>query len=92
MLGQAVTGGVIFKNVGVAAPVQGSFDLVLGFIAGEMLVQDVAEKFQRHGVIRFAVKDIGHLLEQRDMGQHSVAEQGLARGNIGFGESFPFRA
>ena len=44
MLGQPVASGVIFENVGIAAPVQGGFDLVLRLIAGEMLVQDVAEK------------------------------------------------
>src|SRR5580658_10536507 len=82
---------VVFRVVGeelrVTAPVQRGFDLLLHFHLREALVQQVAEKFHRHGVIRFLLKRGLNLLQQGNVGQHRFAKQYFPCGDVRLRES-----
>src|SRR5271154_1046310 len=51
--GQLARGRIIVKELGVAAPLDGGFQLTAGFVFAEMLVQQVAEKFVGKRAIGF---------------------------------------
>src|SRR5271169_514213 len=53
---QAVVLRIVFEDFGVPAPVQRRINLLLRFFLGNIFVEDVVEKFDRHGVIRFTLK------------------------------------
>src|SRR5579864_4341917 len=83
---QPVALRVVAEQVAIAAPIEGGVDLALDVLAGEVLVQDVAKEFQRHGVVGFVGERDVDLLQKRDAGQGSVPEQNFARGDVAFGE------
>ena len=56
-----------------------------------MLVEDVAEEFQRHGSVRLALQSAANLLQQRDVRQRRLAEQALSRGDVGLGKGLACR-
>src|ERR1035438_10133729 len=61
---QPVTLRIVREDVPVPAPVQRRFDLPLYFGVGELLLQEVAEEFQRQRVVGLAKQSTVHLLEQ----------------------------
>ena len=77
---------VVAEDFGVAAPVQGRFKLLLDFRLGEMLVQNIVEKFDGHGVIGPGLERRLHLLKKCYMSQRRFAKQGFAIGYVGASE------
>src|SRR5208282_2577629 len=75
------------ENLSVAAPVHGGIELPLHFILGEMLVENVVEKFLRNGVIRLGVQDAVDLLQDYDVGKRGLAEKNFAGEDVGFRET-----
>src|SRR5271154_275069 len=53
--GQLAGGGIIVKELGVAAPLDSGFELTAGFVFAEMLVQQVAEEFVGKRAIGFGL-------------------------------------
>src|ERR1700722_16171125 len=58
---QFAGGGIVIENFGVAAPLNGGFELTLRFVLAEVLVDEVMEKFGGHGAIRFCLEGLFHL-------------------------------
>jgi len=48
---ESVALGIVGKNLAVTTPMQGSLNLLLGLILGEVFLQEVTKKLQWHGVV-----------------------------------------
>src|ERR1700674_626762 len=83
---QLAGGGIVIKNFGVAAPLNGGFELAAGFVFAKVLVEKVAEKFVLEGAIGFCLEGLLHLTEQRNVGKGSLAEDGFARLDVRLGK------
>src|SRR5260370_34630024 len=53
--GQLAGGGVVIENFGVAAPLDGGFELAAGFVFAEMFVEQVAEKLVVERAVGFEI-------------------------------------
>jgi len=58
---QLARGRVVIKNLRVAPPLDGGFELAARFILAEMLVEEIAEKFIRERAIGFGFQRLLHL-------------------------------
>src|ERR1700730_16740013 len=81
--GQLACCRVIVKNLGVASPLDGGLKLAALFVLAEMLVDKIVEKFVGKGAVGFGFQRLLHLAEQRDVGKHRFAKDGLAVLNVG---------
>src|SRR5260370_10218798 len=83
-LGESELGGgsVIIKNSGVAAPLDGGFELPAGFVLTKMLVKQVAEKLLVQGAIGFGFQGLLHLAKQGHVGECGFAKDCFARLNV----------
>src|SRR5215471_2636249 len=83
--------GIVIKNLGIASPLDGGFELPAGLLLAEMLVQQVAEKLFTKRAVRLGSERLFHLAKQRHVGQRRFAEDGLARLNVGLSKGAAFR-
>src|SRR5271156_3454019 len=58
---QLARGGIVVKDLRVAAPLNRSFELAAGFVLAVMLVEEIAEKFIRERAIGFGFQRLLHL-------------------------------
>src|SRR5260370_26280826 len=79
---QLARGSVIIKNFGVAAPLDGGFELPAGFVLTKMLVKQVAEKLLVQGAIGFGFQGLLHLAKQGPVGECGFAKDCFARLNV----------
>jgi hypothetical protein len=79
---QFASGGVVIEQFGVAAPLDGGFQLPAGLFFAEMFVQKIAEKFIGKGAIGFGFQGLFHLAEKRDVGESRFTKHGFARLNV----------
>src|SRR6266481_1569305 len=84
--GQLAGDGIVVENFGVAAPLDGGFELAAGFVLAEMRLEEVAEKFVLDGAIGFCFEGLLHLAEQRDVGEGGFAKDGFAGLDVGLGK------
>src|SRR6266478_1837560 len=84
--GQLASDGIVVENFGVAAPLDGGFELAAGFVLAEMRLEEVAEKFVLDGAIGFCFEGLLHLAEQRDVGEGGFAKDGFAGLDVGLGK------
>src|SRR6516225_2090920 len=73
---------IVSENLAVAAPVEGGFDLPLHLILGKMAFQNVAEEFERHGVVGLVLKAASDLLDQRGVRLGGLAKEKLPGGDV----------
>ena len=66
--------GIVGENLAISTPIQGRLDLLLGFVLGEVFLQEVAKEFQWHGVVQFTLQTIVYLLEQCDISEYGLTE------------------
>src|ERR1700756_1852685 len=85
-LRQASAGPVVIEDFSIASPILGGLKLALHFVFGEMLVEDIVEKFVSDRMIGLAFQDAVDLLQNHDVLKRRFAEQNLALLNIGVGE------
>src|SRR6516162_8158634 len=83
---------VVGKKVSVAAPVQSRIELPLNLILGKVLIENVAEEFERHGMVCLVLQSGSHLLKESDIGQGRFAKQILSRRNVSLGKLLSFRS
>src|SRR5260370_30574314 len=81
---QSISLRVVGENLGISSPIQGGIDLALNIFLGEVLVQNVPEKFQRNRPVRLPRKSIPNLLNQCDMIENSFAKELLSCCDICF--------
>src|SRR5215467_2898801 len=79
--------GVIIKNLGIAPPLNGGFQLAAGFLFTEMLVKQVAEKLLAKRAVGFGPKGLFHLAEQRHVVECGLPKDGFASLNVRPGKS-----
>src|SRR5260370_23764407 len=79
---QLARGSVIIKNFGVAAPLDGGFELPAGFVLTKMLVKQVAEKILVQGAVGFGFQGLLHLAKQGYVGECGFAKDCFARFNV----------
>src|SRR5260370_7884016 len=79
---QSISLRVVGENLGISSPIQGGVDLALNLFLGEVLVQNVPEKFQGNRPGRLPLKSIPNLSNQCDMIEHSFAKQLISRYHI----------
>src|SRR6266566_2696511 len=82
---------IIIKNLGIASPLDGGFELPAGFLLAEVLVEQIAEKVLAERAVGFGLEGLFHLPEQRHIGEGGLAEDGFAGLNVGLGEGIAFR-
>src|SRR6267143_1250427 len=80
--GQLAGGGVVIENFGVAAPLDGGFELAAGFFLTKMLVKQVTEKFFGQSAVGFSFERLLHLAVQRNIGESGFAENRFAGLNV----------
>src|SRR5215469_17949295 len=83
--------GIIVKNLGVASPLDGGFELTAGFFLAEVLIEQIAEKVLAERAVGLGLEGLFHLPEQRHVGEGGLAEDGFAGLNVGLGEGIAFR-
>src|SRR5271166_6624367 len=88
----AVAFRIVGKNVGVAAPVQSRIELPLNLVLGKVLIENIAEELERHGMVCLVLQGRYHLLQESDVGKGRFAEQILPRRNVSFSKLLPFRS
>src|SRR5215472_10914189 len=79
--------GVIIKNLGIAPPLNGGFQLAPGFLFTEMLVKQVAEKLLAKCSVGFGPEGLLHLAEQRHVVERGLPKDSLASLNVRSGKS-----
>src|SRR6267143_1200324 len=80
--GQLAGGGVVIENFGVAAPLDGGFELAAGFFLTKMLVKQVTEKFFGQSAVGFSFERLLHLAVQRNIGESGFAKDCFTRLNV----------
>src|SRR6202158_1118322 len=85
-------GRVVIENFGVAAPLDGGFELAAGFFLAEMFVEEVAEKFLGECAIGFSFERLLHLAEQGNVGESGLAENRFAGLNVRLSKRLAFRS
>src|SRR5246127_737004 len=85
-LRQASAGPVVIEDFSIASPILGGLKLALYFVFGEMLIEDIVEKFIRDGMIGLAFQDAVNLLQNHDVLEGGAPEQNFALLNVGVGE------
>src|SRR6202166_4887084 len=56
--------GIVIKNLGVTAPLNGGLQLAARFSRTEMFIDEVMEEFIRKGAIGFGLEGLLHLAQQ----------------------------
>src|SRR5579864_3604158 len=64
---QPVAFRVVAEQLSVAAPIQRGLKLTLGLILWKVLIENVAEEFQRKFMVRLSLKCVTDLVDQRDV-------------------------
>src|SRR5260370_16221941 len=90
--GQLAGGGVVVEDFGVAAPLDGGFELAAGFTFAEMFVEQVAEKLVVERAVGFGFERLLHLAQQRNIGESGPAENRFAGLNVRLRERLAFRS
>src|SRR5271166_4852521 len=75
---QLAARGVVVKNLRVASPLDGSFELASCFIFAEVFVEQVLEKFGGERAIGFGLERLFHLSKNRNVDERRLTEDGLA--------------
>src|SRR6266478_141650 len=88
---QLAGGGVVIENFGVAAPLDGGFELAAGFFLTKMLVEQVAEKFFGQSAVGFGLERLLHLAEQRNIGECGLSKDCFTRLNVRLCERLALR-
>jgi hypothetical protein len=83
---QFAAGGVIVEEFGVAAPLDGGFELAARLVFAEMFIEQILEKFGGQSAIVFGFESLLHLTKKRNVGKSSLAKDGLACLNVGLGK------
>jgi hypothetical protein len=87
---QFAAGGVVIEEFGVAAPLDGRFELATRFVLAEMFIEQILKKFGWEGATIFGFECLLHLTKERDVGKSSLAKDSLAFLNVGFGKGQAF--
>ena len=88
---EAAAGVVPVKELGVAAPGDGGFELAAAFVVAELLVEHVEEEFLGNGVVGLVGERAGDLAEQQDVIDGGLAEELFLPEDLGFGVGAAFR-
>ena len=84
--GEAAAAGVEVEEFGVAAPVDGGFDLALGLVGGELFVEHVEEEFFGNGVVGFGFEGTTDLAEEENVLGGGGAKEFFLVEDLGVGE------
>src|SRR4029077_2277624 len=87
---QFAAGGVVIEEFGVAAPLDGRFELATRFVLAEMFIEQILKKFRGERAIVLGFECLLHLTKKRDVGKSSLAKDSLAFLNVGFGKGQAF--
>ncbi len=87
---QFAAGGVVIEEFGIAAPLDGGFELATRLVFAEMLVEQILEEFGGKSAIGFGFESLFHLTEKWNIGESSFAKDGFAFLNVCLGEGQTF--
>src|SRR5262245_8983092 len=88
---QLVCFGVVYKEVAIPSPVQSGVNLPADLVIRKVLFENVTEELQRHRVVGLSRKRAAHLLKERNMRQHCIAEHGFPCRYVRFGKCLAAR-
>src|SRR5580693_7766013 len=58
---QFAAGGIVIEEFGVAAPLNGGFELATGFLFAEMFIEQILKEFRGKSAIVFCFESLFHL-------------------------------
>src|SRR5208283_781282 len=84
---QFAAGGVVVEEFGIAAPLDGGFELAARFVFAEMFIEQILKEFRGQSAIVFGFESLLHLTKKRDVGKSRLAKDGFAFLNVGVGKT-----